>query len=102
MVKSSTSATEVKTGGPTFLLSPTDIINVEITGQFRRGDTDIMGFAIGFDKAYNDTTSKYNGLLIDWKPLSAGIKGPYIATEGLKLNNLNNTPLDGKYFLGAL
>ena len=100
VVKSSTSATEVKTGGPTFLLSPTDIINVEITGQFRRGDTDIMGFAIGFDKAYNDTTSKYNSLLIDWKPLSAGIKGPYIATEGLKLNNLNNTPLDGKYFWG--
>ena len=33
VIKSSSEANEVKTGGPTFLLTPSKLINIEITGQ---------------------------------------------------------------------
>ena len=102
VIKSSSEATEVKTGGPTFLLTPSKLINIEITGQFKRGDADSMGFTLGFDKDHLDTTARYNGHLIDWKPLGLGVKGVQIAHGGVKLNKMTNTINDNKYFWGHI
>ena len=64
-LQSSTYVKETKTGPATFFITRNNVINIEISGEFRRGDADIMGFTIGLDKPFYDSTSLLKGYLID-------------------------------------
>ena len=99
-LQSSTYVTETKTGPATFFLTPNEVINIEISGQFKRGDADIMGFTIGLDKPLYDSTSLMDGYLIDWKPLGAGYKGGHFVIGGMTLNKMDSLSIDNKYMWG--
>ncbi len=60
-------------GSPTFYLSPNDLINVHVTGNFRSidDDNDWMGFVFSFDNPMGATDS-FDMWLFDWKQEQQG------------------------------
>ncbi|MEX2589008.1 MAG: PKD domain-containing protein, partial [Chitinophagales bacterium] len=92
-------------GQPTYFLSSFDLINVEITGQFRtdNGDDDFMGFVIGFnDPIGNNTDHDY--ILFDWKGVAQTYLGNHAPT-GMTLSRVQgnipvSVPVYAQYFWG--
>jgi gliding motility-associated-like protein len=60
-------------GNPTFFLSPNDLINVHVTGNFRTidSDNDWMGFVFSYDNPMGATDS-FDMWLFDWKQEQQG------------------------------
>lgn len=76
-------------GNPTYFVSPFDLINVSITGDFRttNSDDDMMGFVFCFKNPFgaSDTTVTW---LFDWKR-GQQASGAYTAEAGMSVNNIN-------------
>ena len=79
-------------GSETFFVSPYDLINVEITGQFRStdDDDDMMGFVFGFTDPLGTTYNNYDMLLCDWKQ-----KAQDCAPRGMGLMKVVGNGLNG-------
>jgi gliding motility-associated-like protein len=65
---------QIINGNETYYISPTDFINVEITGEFRStdNDDDWMGFVFGFRDPLGANYNTYDMLLFDWKQDNQG------------------------------
>lgn len=61
-------------GEETFFISPFDLINVEISGEFRTTDSDDdwMGFVFGFNDPLGTNYNTFDLLLFDWKQENQG------------------------------
>lgn len=79
-------------GNPTFYISPYDLINVEVTGEFRTtdGDDDFMGFVFGFNNPLGTNYTTYDMLLFDWKR-GAQASGGFSAPRGMCLSQVVGT-----------
>ncbi|MBK7147893.1 MAG: gliding motility-associated C-terminal domain-containing protein [Bacteroidetes bacterium] len=80
-------------GNPTFYLSPNDLINVHVTGNFRSIDTDNdwMGFVFSYDNPMGATDS-FDMWLFDWKQEQQGG-----ASSGKSLCRVNGVIPPGNY-----
>lgn len=61
-------------GSDTYFINPFDLINVEVTGEFRTtdNDDDWMGFVFGFNDPLGTNYNTYDMLLFDWKQQNQG------------------------------
>ncbi|HWB63124.1 MAG TPA: PKD domain-containing protein [Chitinophagales bacterium] len=84
-------------GNPTFYISPYELINVKITGNFKTTDSDddFMGFVFCFHSPISPGDG-YNTWLFDWKRGTQTSNG-YTAQKGMSLDSLNGTILSGNY-----
>lgn len=78
-------------GNPTFFVSPFDLMNVSITGDFRttNSDDDMMGFVFCFRDPMG-ASDNYDTWLFDWKQ-GAQASGGYTAQAGKALSRLNGS-----------
>lgn len=91
-----TSVRQTINGSPSFFLSPFELINVSITGNFRTtdNDDDWMGFVFSHLSPVGTTTGLdvYNSWLFDWKQAAQGA-----APRGKSLCRLNGSIPPGNY-----
>jgi gliding motility-associated-like protein len=75
-------------GQETYFISPFDLINVEVTGEFRStdNDDDWMGFVFGFNDPLGTNYNTYDMLLFDWKQDNQGC-----APQGMCLAKVTGT-----------
>jgi hypothetical protein len=80
-----TSVRQTVNGNPTFFISPFDLMNVKITGNFRStdNDDDWMGFVFSFLNPMGATDS-FDCWLYDWKQENQGS-----SPRGMALNRIN-------------
>ncbi len=64
-----TEVQQTTNGQSTYFVTPFDLINVEITGEFRttNSDDDWMGFVFGFRDPMGNNYNDFDMLLLDWK-----------------------------------
>ncbi len=85
-------------GNPTFFLSPFELINVSISGNFKTTDSDddMMGFVFSH-LAPIGQSDNYNTWLFDWKQAQQS-SGGYTAPRGKALSRLNGSIPPANYF----
>jgi len=82
-------------GAPTFFVSPDEIINITITGEFKvetNVDNDWMGFVFGYKSpiaANGGSSNDREFLLFDWKQATQTITGGFTGQEGFALTKVN-------------
>jgi gliding motility-associated-like protein len=76
-------------GNPTFFISPFELINVSISGNFRTtdNDDDMMGFVFSFLNPIGQSDN-FNCWMFDWKQIQQN-NGGYTALRGKSLSKLN-------------
>lgn len=85
-------------GNPTFFISPNELIDATIKGNFRvkpegKIDDDFVGFVFGYQgplSVNGDDAYDFDFLLFDWKQATQRFMG-YTAQEGFSLSRVNGT-----------
>ncbi|MFN8286245.1 MAG: PKD domain-containing protein [Chitinophagales bacterium] len=84
-------------GQPTFFISPFDLMNVHITGNFKTtdNDDDYMGFVFCFQNPIGQSDT-FKTWLYDWKQKNQ-VSGGQTASKGMSLNKLDGVIPTSQY-----
>ncbi len=93
------SVLQTSNGNPTFFVTPTDYLNVQLTGSLSvesGGDDDIIGFVLGYQKPLTengDDPNDLHAIVLSWKSVTQTSFGG-IAQEGLTLSRSSGLQTD--------